>query len=108
MIILHRKGHIDVATQLLGHKIDACIKKISNGATALHLACRHGHIDIARRILQSGAYMEAKMIAMVEDPDKGDNESQVVVIAFSYSLELSMRICFKIFSIKVAGVSLLP
>ena len=74
-----RKGHFEVATQLLGHKIDARVKKISNGATALHLACRHGNIDIAKRILQSGAYMEAKMIAMVEDPDKGDNESQVIL-----------------------------
>ena len=78
-ISYNRKGHFEVATQLLGHKIDACIKKISNGATALHLACRHGHIDIAKRILQSGVYMEAKMIAMVEDPDKGDNESQVIL-----------------------------
>ena len=80
----NRKGHFEVATQLLGHKIDACIKKISNGATALHLACRHGHIDIAKRILQSGAYMEAKMIAMVEDPDKGDNESQVMLNYLSF------------------------
>ncbi len=68
---------MEVATQLMDHKIDVFVKKISNGATALHLACRHGHTDIARRILLAGAYLEAKMTAMVEDPDKADNESQV-------------------------------
>ncbi len=71
---------MEVATQLLENKADVGIKKISNGATALHLACRHGHTDIARRVLQAGAYLEAKMTAMVDDPDRAaDNESQVRV-----------------------------
>ncbi len=63
--------------QLIDHKIEIHAKKISNAATALHLACRQGYIDIAQKILQAGAYLEAKMIAMVEDPEKSDAESQV-------------------------------
>jgi ankyrin repeat protein len=54
LISASRRGHTDVAIELLKHDGIDVNQQDQNGGTALLIAIRHGHIDIAAELLKHG------------------------------------------------------
>ncbi len=63
-----RVGAADVAVALLQHRVTVDVRDASFGQTALMLAARHGHVDLARVLIDAGADVDAATAA--EEPPR--------------------------------------
>lgn len=55
------EGHADAVAGLLDLGADVNVRSPKNGALPLHLACRQGHRDVARLLVQRGAAIDEAM-----------------------------------------------
>jgi ankyrin repeat protein len=56
-----REGHVVIVQQLLGSHADPnATSKGRDGATPLTIAAEHGHLEIAKLLLKSGAHVDAR------------------------------------------------
>ena len=60
LYISSQEGHLDIVFELLQRRVDVKAKNGATGATALHAACKQGHVEVAKLLLQHGAKMDAK------------------------------------------------
>ena len=55
------EGHADAVAGLLDLGADVNVRSPKNGALPIHLACRQGHRDVARLLVQRGAAIDEAM-----------------------------------------------
>jgi ankyrin repeat protein len=53
-------GDLSYVIQLLGHGADIQVKHTASGAVPLHMAARHGHVEVTVALIMRGARLDAR------------------------------------------------